>query len=185
MAKLICPECKKESLIKKKGDYETVYVDRHGKSNPLLVPNTTWLECEVCSERIIEDAAMVSIENERLKALRLLSPVDLRDFRTRLGKTQKAMSDLLGIGKKTYCRWESGSYVQSEAFDRYLRLLMAAESNVSLLQDIVNEKLHPANKDAVDEFRRTFSSIKDIRIAVGRSRDFVSLFSRGELQTVS
>jgi hypothetical protein len=33
------------------------------------------------------------------------------------------MSRLLGVGEKTYCRWESGSFIQSVAFDNYLRLL--------------------------------------------------------------
>ena len=38
------------------------------------------------------------------------------------------MSGLLGISKeKTYSRWESGKHFQSEAFDRYLRLLQVPE----------------------------------------------------------
>ena len=28
-----------------------------------------------------------------------------------------------GLGEKTYCRWESGLFIQSVAFDNYLRLI--------------------------------------------------------------
>ena len=182
MKKLICPECKTESLIEKKGDYETLYVDRDSKSHPLTVPGVTWLECQSCGEVILGDPAMSAIETARRKALRLLTPEDLYTFRVRLGKTQKAMSDLLGIGRKSYCRWESGSYIQSEAFDRYLRLLMAAETNVVILQDIASGKSNQKPEESPDDLRQTFSSIKDIDVVAESSHKFVALFSRGMLQ---
>ena len=54
----------------------------------------------------------------------------------RLGLKQAEISRLLGIGEKTYCRWETGAYVQSLAFDRYLRLLIAEPRNVHLLKQM-------------------------------------------------
>ena len=82
---------------------------------------------------------------------------------------------------KTYCRWESGSYIQSEAFDRYLRLLIVRESNVHFLDEIAKGRPIIASSESVDEFQETFGSIRDIRTVLERSRTFVDLFARGEL----
>jgi putative zinc finger/helix-turn-helix YgiT family protein len=182
MATLICPECKRESLIRRTGEYETTYIDHDGRSKGLRVPDVTWLECSNCGEAILDDRAMASIEAARRSAVGLLTPNEIREFRAQLHRTQKAMSVLLGIGEKTYCRWESGSYVQSEASDRYLRLLMADRSNVDLLQEIANGKSRPAPAEPLEELRRTFSAIKDVRAVAGRSQTFVALLVQGRLQ---
>ena len=182
MATLICPECKKESLIQRTGEYETTYIDHDGRSTSLKVPEVTWLECTNCGEAILDDRAMASIEAARRRAVGLLTPNEIREFREELHRTQKAMSVLLGIGEKTYCRWESGSYVQSEASDRYLRLLIADRSNVGLLQEIANGKARPTPAGPLEDLGRTFSSIKDVRAVAGRSQTFVSLLVQGKLQ---
>jgi putative zinc finger/helix-turn-helix YgiT family protein len=184
MASLICPECKKDSLIEKRGEYETTYVDRNGHSQTLKVPDVTWLECTNCDEVILDDRAMATLEDARRKALGLLSPQEIRGFRTQLGKTQKAMSELLGIGEKTYCRWESGSYVQSEAFDRYLRLLIADEFAVQLLEELTKTKSSARDPDGIEGLRETFSYIEDIEMVAEQSTFFVDRFVRGELLVV-
>ena len=56
MAKMICPECKKDLLAQRKGNYETAYVDRDGERQPLIVPGINWLECQYCGETILSDA---------------------------------------------------------------------------------------------------------------------------------
>jgi putative zinc finger/helix-turn-helix YgiT family protein len=141
MTELICPECKEMSLIEKSGEYETTYLDSNDESHPLKVPGLAWLACSNCGEIILDDRAMSAIEDARRAAMGLLNPNEIRGLRTELRKTQKAMSAFLGIGEKTYCRWESGSYVQSEAFDRYLRLLIVSPTNVNLLEQIACAKM--------------------------------------------
>jgi putative zinc finger/helix-turn-helix YgiT family protein len=185
MANLICAECKKGVLVKKTGDYETAYIDHDGKSRALTVPNVTWLECKDCSEVILDDQSMSTIEAGQRKARGLLTPQEIRALRERLDKTQKGMSELLGIGEKTYCRWESGSYIQSEAFDRYMRLLISNESNVYALQEIADGRHAAEPTMALDELRKTFRSIKDIQSVAERSRRFVPMFSEGTLQAVA
>jgi len=66
--------------------------------------------------------------------MRRLTPGEIRRFRELLGKTQEEMSELLGIGKKTYTRWESGAYPQTESSDRYLRLVMFRRENLRFLE---------------------------------------------------
>lgn len=179
--KTVCPECGKGSLVEKHGDYETVYLDREGRSHPLVVPGLAWLQCTSCDEVVLDDAAMTTIEAARRRALGLLSPQQIRDLRTRLSLTQAAMSELLGIGTKTYCRWESGSYMQSEASDRYLRLLIAEPRNLQLLHEIAFAKERPESVEVQSEeqMHNIFPYIASA--VVLREHSFVQLLSEGLL----
>lgn len=136
MAGPACAMCGQGPLHAVKGTYETEFLDRDGEVQKLLVPDVTWNECENCREVFLDDAATRLIEAARRKALGLLSPDEIRAFRLELDKTQKEMSRLLGIGEKTYCRWESGAYMQSTAFDRYLRLVMRIPATVQVLEEL-------------------------------------------------
>jgi putative zinc finger/helix-turn-helix YgiT family protein len=182
MEKANCPECKEGVLVERTGDYETTYRDRNERSHRLRVPAVTWLECEKCGDVTLDDRAMANIEAARREALGLLSPDSIRAFRGGLQKTQGAMSALLGIGEKTYTRWESGAFIQSEAFDRYLRLLMENNENLVLLQRIANlkkEKLESANAGPAK--RAVFDQLGDVARVEEQGRVFVDLFVRGAL----
>jgi putative zinc finger/helix-turn-helix YgiT family protein len=135
MAEKLCPMCGKGRLLDQNGAFETNYLDRKGAKQTLVVPNVQRLRCESCNEEIIDDAATRQIEAARRTAMGLLSASEIRDLRLRLGKSQAQMSKLLGIGEKTYCRWESGSFIQSVAFDNYLRVIRdIPEVTVMLIQ---------------------------------------------------
>lgn len=184
MNKSTCPECNKGTLIERRGEYETSYVDRNGQSHALRIANMVWLECDTCGEALLDDHAMSMIDDARRKALGLLTPQEIRAFRLRLQKTQAAMSEFLGIGEKTYCRWESGSYIQSEGFDRYLRLLIADEGNVQLLQDIADVKRAPQGTTSQAERIGIFPYITDLPSVEERGHVFVELLARGALYAV-
>lgn len=177
-----CPECKQGRLVKRYGEYETTYVDRNGQTQALVVPEITWLECNNCGEVVLENKAMSLIEAARRKALGLLTLSEIRAFRLRLGKTQKSMSEFLGVGEKTYCRWESGSYVQSEASDRYLRLLISDEANIRTLNDIAKAKEPDRSVGSPDDLELLFPYLSDPRAIVQQSQAFVELLTEGELQ---
>lgn len=177
-----CPECKNGLLIERTGEYETVYRDRNERSLRLKVPGVTWLECENCGDTILDDRAISKIETARREAIGLLSPDDIRAFRTSLHKTQSGMSALLGIGEKTYTRWESGAFVQSEAFDRYLRLLMENHENLVLLLRIANAKSEKSDRDESNLTKRmVFDQIQDVARVKEQGRIFVDRLVRGTL----
>ena len=174
MEEILCPECKSGRLVRKQGIYETTYVDRNEEFHQLSVPELSWFECEGCAEVVLDDEAMSAIEAARRRALGLLTPQEIRGLRVSLNKTQAGMSELLGIGEKTYCRWESGAYIQSEGFDRYLRLLLAELRNVQLLEEIACAKVQPTEHEpgAISDLSRTFPYLGDITLLLGRAHIF-------------
>jgi putative zinc finger/helix-turn-helix YgiT family protein len=182
MKKLNCSECKEGVVVERTGEYETTYKDRNERSHRLTVPGVTWSECKKCGDVTLDDRAMSIIEAARRGALGLLSPDNIRAFRVSLKKTQAAMSALLGIGEKTYTRWETGAFIQSEAFDRYLRLLMENNENLVLLQRIANSKKDNCESARLDPSRRTvFDQLGDVARVEEQGRVFVDLFVRGAL----
>ena len=181
MANEICALCGKPSLRTFKGTYETQFIDREGTLQKVAVPDVVWQECANCGEALLDDAAMQAIEAARRHAMDLLSPRDIRDLRSRLHKTQREMSRLLGVGEKTYCRWESGAYVQSEAFDRYLRLVMALEENVRLLEGMEAGPVAGSACEAVNQ--ETFIHLEDIELVQQAAAVFTNLLEMGQLYT--
>ena len=135
-----CPVCGKGKLREVTGTFSAKMKGIETSSETLTVPNVTWQQCDSCGEELLNHTASQAITGAHRQALGLLTVEELRSLRSRLGKTQSQMSDLLGIGEKTYCRWESGTHFQSEGFDRYLRLLLAGPENIELLNDIRREK---------------------------------------------
>jgi putative zinc finger/helix-turn-helix YgiT family protein len=115
--------CGKGELVERNGSFDVRYVDRRGVDGVLTMPSLRRLVCNSCGEEILDDEASGQVEEARRTAMGLLTPEEIRDLRYRFGKTQVQMSALLGVGEKTYCRWESGSFIQSVAFDNYLRLI--------------------------------------------------------------
>jgi putative zinc finger/helix-turn-helix YgiT family protein len=146
MINMTCDECKSGKLRKAIVPYHTTFRDVEGDVKNLVVDNVVVYRCDECGNELLDDAAMQQIEDARRHALGLLSATEICELRERLRRTQKQMSELLGIGEKTYCRWESGSF-QSEAFDRYLRLIATDSRIVRLLERIAVEKAHPHTEE--------------------------------------
>lgn len=173
----ICPICGDKSLHSVIGEFKSEFEGNDGSFVPLIVPNLTWQHCEKCGEDILEHDATQRVSAAQRNALGLLTVSELRDLRHRLRKSQQQMSDLLGIGKKTYCRWESGTHFQSEAFDRYLRLLDLAPGNIRLLESM--------KKQPVLSHQREFRYLRDPSVYETPGRQFLSLLEAGPFNNVA
>src|SRR6185437_3067943 len=135
-----CPVCGKNTLKSITGEFKAYFEDENGNRRDLIVPNVTYEKCDSCGEELLDQNATNKISHAQRAAMGLLSADQIRAIRQNLAKTQRQMSELLGIGEKTYCRWESGTHFQSEAFDRYLRLLRADPSALRTLERIGHDK---------------------------------------------
>jgi putative zinc finger/helix-turn-helix YgiT family protein len=184
MTSIKCPVCGKGELSAVTGSYSTQYLGRGEEPKPLQVDGVTWQKCAACGEELLDDSALSKIEAARYEADGLLSPSEIKGLRKRLGKTQTEMSALLGVGRKTYCRWESGSYRQNSASDRYLRLLIAEPNNVSLLEQMDEEEARlglvrpPAAEVAAFAHLAVSDSLYEMEAT------FTELLSTGELHAV-
>jgi putative zinc finger/helix-turn-helix YgiT family protein len=172
----MCPVCGKGELQPVRGVFKTQIEGADGHPMTLSVPDVTWRHCGLCSEDLLDDGASQAITRAHRAALNLLTAEEIRSLRQRLGKTQGQMSALLGIGEKTYCRWESGTHFQSEAFDRYLRLLQAAPEVVDVLNEI------RLSKEGTVPTVTAFTYLEDISAYQNTSEKFTRLLQAGAFQ---
>jgi putative zinc finger/helix-turn-helix YgiT family protein len=161
----VCLVCGAGQLKEVRGEFRTQIEGPDGHPITLSVPELVWRHCDSCGEDLLDDNASEAITTAHRAALKLLTAGEIRSLRQRLDKTQAQMGELLGIGEKTYCRWESGTHFQSEAFDRYLRLLETPEV-VELLTEIKLQK-QGAAKSAPSTFTylklSAYDSVSDAR----------------------
>lgn len=115
----LCPNCEQGYLRAETHDY----VERQPDGPTIIVPNVPMKVCDHCGEIAISlaagrrIAAYVAEQNEEL------TPRDLERIRENLGVDQTEMSEALGLGGKTYHRWEKGHQSPSRSMGFYLRAL--------------------------------------------------------------
>jgi len=114
-----CPCCGKGSLRALKREF----VANIGDGQKLRIPDIEMEVCDKCGQEILSlesaravDAA-IAVHTERL------TKKDLRAIREQFGVDQTEMSEALGLGAKTFHRWEKGSQYPSRSMGYYLRLL--------------------------------------------------------------
>lgn len=130
-----CPLCEKGLLEEIVTDYQTsVRHDDHYKK--VTLKNITVERCTYCHEIMLPKDSLEKVESEKHEISGLLTPDELKSLRKKLRLTQAGMSNLLGVGKKSYLRWENGSYRQNVSMDRYIRLIAANPKNIAFLKKI-------------------------------------------------
>lgn len=115
-----CPICGSKDIISKSGTKHFAF-KAHGKKHTILVKNLSWEECASCHETFYDEKARNIIETTQFNEMELLSPKQLIAIRKRLGCSQASMAALLGVGGKSYCRWETGISIHSRAMDNLIR----------------------------------------------------------------
>lgn len=73
----------------------------------------------------------------RHKRLGLLTPDEIREVRKRTGISATDMAEVLGIGEKTYTRWENGKSIQNKSNDTLIRIL---DKNAAVLSQLEAER---------------------------------------------
>ena len=130
-----CPLCGKGVLKDEVRDHETFF--REGTHNiKLVVKDLRVKRCTECKEEFMPKEALERVQAEKHKRRGLLTMEQLKEIRLRLGYTQVEMAELLGVGKKTYLRWEKGLYLQNTSMDRYIRLIAENPENIKILKRI-------------------------------------------------
>jgi putative zinc finger/helix-turn-helix YgiT family protein len=162
MTKGKCPLCGAAKLHQETGDFTAQFENDEGQTRDVIVHDVTRSVCDSCGEYVLDEVAEDRISAAQRAAMGLLSASCLESFRKSLEKTQEEMSELLRLGKRTWCRWESNDHFQSASFDRYLRLLMFAPANISALEKIDIWKDGVESPSALAD---RFPFVRDVRIA--------------------
>jgi putative zinc finger/helix-turn-helix YgiT family protein len=115
-----CPYCHEGTLKQVRGDYVADLGDEK-----LRIPNVEFQVCENCGEDFLPIDASKLIDAAVAEHGERLSPAELRSVREGLGIAQNEMSEILGLGAKTFHRWENGSQYPSRSMGYYIRVLQA------------------------------------------------------------
>lgn len=118
-----CPECGTKTA------WSRAKLVHHISGEAVEVPGISHMLCQrkACGEAMIPAASLKPYAEKAREIYRerhgLLGPDEILALRKRLGLSQFALADLLGLGNNTVSRWETGRKVPSASMDRFLRLL--------------------------------------------------------------
>lgn len=115
----LCPACDAGQLREKRIDYTVTAAD----GVKVVVPNLLVEVCDHCGEIVLSADAADKVDATIAEQTDQLTPRELERIREDLAVDQTEMSEILGLGGKTYHRWEKGNQVPSRSMGYYLRIL--------------------------------------------------------------
>jgi DNA-binding transcriptional regulator YiaG len=104
----------------------SIQIDHDGRKYNVHVPALSVPKCSNCGAISIDEDAENQIDAAFRKEADLLTPLEIRQGRIRLGFFhQQDFATCLGIGVSTLSRWETGAQVQQRILDDLLRFEIA------------------------------------------------------------
>lgn len=131
---IACPLCGSEAITTSQRHQAVNYGS--GKSAAELTVNVPVRRCETCEFEFLDEEAERLKHEAICKHLGVLSPDEIRHIRGVHRMTRTRFAELTGLGEASLNRWENGLSIQTQANDRYLRLLGHPEI-IRHLEDIV------------------------------------------------
>ncbi|MDH4203468.1 MAG: type II toxin-antitoxin system MqsA family antitoxin [Phycisphaerae bacterium] len=116
-----CPICGHESVETRSGQF-SFEPPENIPGGMIVIENAQWQECSECGEQILPPELLEALDKVRYQRLGLLAPDEIKAIRVRAGLNQTEIAQKLGIGEKTYTRWESGRSIQNRSSDTLIRL---------------------------------------------------------------
>lgn len=168
-----CPICGNQTLEHKHGEYRFEPPEKT-PGGTMVVPHATWDACSSCGEDILPDELTKAIEAQQYRRLGLLAPSEIRRVRQKTGLSAVDLANLLGIGEKSYTRWENGRSMQNKSNDTLIRLL---DKNAEAFA-IVDAERKP------DRERLLAKYVSDLRSLKGR-RQYAMAAHGGDLGVAS
>jgi putative zinc finger/helix-turn-helix YgiT family protein len=128
-----CPSCGAERMEVRKDTYR-FEPPANITGGTMVVQDATWEECENCGEQLLSPELDRKLDDLRLLRLGLLPPGRIKAVREKLGLTQTVMAERLGVGEKTYARWESGRSIQNKSSDNLIRLMDRSPEQFAIIE---------------------------------------------------
>lgn len=117
-----CPICGENAFRERSGEFH-FDPPPNVPGGAIAVSDSTWEECGACGEKILSAELEHALGQVRYVRLGLLPPDEIKTIRLRAGLSQVEMAQLLGVGDKTYGRWEAGKSLQNKSMDNLIRLV--------------------------------------------------------------
>lgn len=127
----VCPSCEAGKLEEQRLNYTAITAD----DVKIIVPNLLVEVCDHCGEIVLSADAADVVDKSIAEQTEQLTPRELERIREDLGVDQTAISEILGLGSKTYHRWEKGNQVPSRSMGYYLRVLATFPEAFAWLRD--------------------------------------------------
>ena len=153
-----CPLCGDQTLERKHGEYR-FEPPQNIPGGTMIIANATWDACASCGEAILPDELTKAIEAQQYRRLGLLPPLEIRRVRQKTGLSAVAMANLLGVGEKSYTRWENGRSIQNKSNDTLIRLL---DKNSDAFV-IVDAERRPDRDKLLSQYVRSLRTLKGQR----------------------
>ena len=100
------------------------YTEEVASDNPIEIRGLWVDRCDHCGEIVFPGDTTRFIESVVAEQTEQLTPHELERIREDLGvATQDEMSEILGLGQKTYHKWESGKQYPTRSMSYYIRVL--------------------------------------------------------------
>jgi putative zinc finger/helix-turn-helix YgiT family protein len=116
---MLCTCCGEGTLRSLNRDYLAPI----GEGQKIKIPNVSMEVCDKCGEEILSLEAAREVDSAIAEYTDRLTPKELTALREGFGLDKTEMSEALGLGGKTYLRWEQGSQYPSRSMGYYLRVL--------------------------------------------------------------
>src|SRR6184192_2139194 len=108
------------------GHYEEIvtrYETKAADDVQIVIPNAKILRCEKCGDELIPPETQEQIDRAIAEQTERLSQRELEDIHENSGLDQTEVSEVLGLGSKTFHRWLKGTQYPSRSMGYYLRVL--------------------------------------------------------------
>ena len=129
-----CPLCGSEEITTSRHCHSFYYGS--GESAVELTVNVPVRRCDTCEFEYLDEVAERVKHEAVCEHFGVLSPGEIRRIRDRHRMTRARFSQVTGFGEASLNRWENGINIQTQANDRYLRLLARPE-NMRHLEDLM------------------------------------------------
>lgn len=126
------------------GIAETIYVEVDAYVNPRD------------GETYLDGNALKHLDDVKARYLGIMLPLEIKNLRHQLSITQKRLGELLQIGEKSYCRWETGKERPSRSMNILLSALYDGRIDVAYLV---------AKSQPPVEWRRTLAGAPKLNMA--------------------
>jgi len=140
-----CVTCGSTDIKRFENQTEKMEFKVGNKIKKFLLTGLSYSKCQKCGEGYlnpqdghIETQKLLEALAEDRRKRGLLTAEEIKEIRDELGYTQDQLDKLLGLGKKSFARWETYKVDQSRSADLLLRAIK--KGGKDFLISLVNER---------------------------------------------